>query len=446
MSENRFEYASWQQLHEDVARRGCELPFEDDPAVLFQPVRYGRMACPNRLVAQPMEGCDGEPDGRPGELTIRKYCRLGAGGWGLIWFEACAVQPQARANPRQIWLHDDSAEAFAAMLAATLEAAAAAGRPRPATVLQLTHSGRYSRPGEKPQPIIAQHSGVLDPFHKVPPDCPLIADEELDALQDAYVKAAILAAQVGFDGVDIKSCHGYLMNEILGARTRAGRYGGTYANRTRMLRETFAKVVAAAGDRLEVTTRANVCDAVDYPFGWGVDKSDCMRPDLTEPLALIGELTALGLRGVNITTGNPYYNPHVNRPADQMIANWPDPPEHPIAGLSRISSVARDVQQAHRELAVVASGGTWARQFVGNLAAGMVKQGWCSMVGLGRGSIAYPDLPSDLKTTGRLDSRKVCITCSRCSQLMRDRQCSGCVIRDAEVYLPLYRVGRAAAK
>ncbi|HOF17866.1 MAG TPA: NADH:flavin oxidoreductase, partial [Phycisphaerae bacterium] len=304
---HRFAYRSLHELKDEISRRDLDLPTSDDLSILATPVSFGRLTVPNRFAAQPMEGCDGGADGAPGELTVRKYRRLAAGGVGMIWFEACAVVPEGRANPRQLWLHEGTAGAFAAMVRATRQAAADAGGPQPVLVLQLTHSGRYSRPVDKPAPIIAHHSAVLDPRHNLPADYPLISDERLDALQDDFVRAALLAAEAGFDAVDLKSCHRYLLSELLASFTRAdSRYGGSYENRTRMLRETSAKVRRAVGTRVEVTSRLNAFDAIAHPYGWGVSRNDALRPDLSEPVRLIGELREAGCGGINITIGNPY--------------------------------------------------------------------------------------------------------------------------------------------
>jgi len=439
----RFSYRSLEELTDAFAARGFELPTSEDLSVLAEPVRYGRLTVPNRLVVQPMEGCDGTADGAPTELTVRRYERFGAGGAGLIWWEACAVVREGRANPRQIWLHEATFEAFRHMVSAARTAARESVGYEPVCVLQLTHSGRYSKPGRTPAPIIAHHSEVLDPRHGLPADHPLISDQELDALQEAYVAAARLAAEAGFDAVDIKSCHRYLISELLASFTREdSRYGGTYENRTRMLRETAAKVREAVGDRIEVTCRLNAYDAIRWPYGWGVDRQDAGKCDLAEPTRLVGELKADGFGGVNITVANPYFNPHVNRPADWMIADWPDPPEDPIAGVARIVGVARDIQRAHPDLPVIGSGYTWLRQYVPQFAAGAIRAGWCGLVGLGRGALAYPDFAKDTLRGGAMDPRKVCVACSSCTQIMRDGGRSGCVVRDHEVYAPIFRAGR----
>ena len=460
----RFAYRSLKELHRDVARRGLDLPVSEDLSILARPARFGRLTLPNRLAVHPMEGCDAAPDGSPEGLTVRRYTRLGAGGAGLIWVEACAVVPEGRANPRQLWINDRSAPAFRAMLQAARDAARQAaqeparqaaqeaardaardanGAPGPAFILQLTHSGRYSRPGRKPAPVIAAHNAVLDPRHNLPADYPLITDEELDRLQEAFVRAAVLAAECGFDGVDIKSCHRYLCSELLSCFTREGsRYGGSYENRTRFLRETADKIRRAAGDRLEVTCRLNIYDAIPWPYGWGVDRQDAAKADLSEPLRLIGELKAMGFGGANVTVANPYFNPYVNRPADWMIAHMPDAPEHPLEGVARLVKLAGQVQKTYPDMCMIGTGYSWLRQYVPYFAAATIARGWASVVGLGRGSFAYPDFARDILTTGRMDPRKVCVACSSCTQIMRDGGRSGCVVRDEAVYGPIFRLGR----
>ena len=92
----RFAYRSLDELRQEIASRQIDLPTSEDISVLATPVTFGRLTVPNRMATQPMEGCDSLPDGSPSELTVRKYRRFAAGGAGLLWWEACAVVPEAR--------------------------------------------------------------------------------------------------------------------------------------------------------------------------------------------------------------------------------------------------------------------------------------------------------------------------------------------------------------
>jgi len=442
-----FHYQSLDQLRHDAAKLATGLEFDEDLSPLFEPVKAGAWTLPNRFVVLPMEGCDGLPDGSPDELTFRRYRRFAAGGAGLLWVEATAVVREARANPRQLWLHEQTLDAFARLAEEARRAAREAMGPnhRPLLIIQLTHSGRYSRPGRQPQPIIAHHSPFLDPAHGLPPDYPLISDDELERLEDAYVAAARCAQRAGFDGVDLKACHRYLVSELLASHTREGsRYGGSFENRSRFLRQTAQKVRAAVPGLL-VSTRMNAFDAMAYPYGFGMDRHDPTRPDLTEPKQLAGFFQSLGAPLINITIGNPYYNPHVNRPFDLPTQGAPLSPEPPLLGVDRFARIVAEIQAAHPALRVIGGGYSWLRQFFVNLAAANVRRGWVSLVGIGRLAFAYPDCVRDLLDKGRLNPEKVCVACSACTQIMRDGGRAGCVPRDAEIYEPIYKAGRAEA-
>ena len=434
----RFHYRSERELLAERDRLGLEIPYQRDLSALGRPLSIGRGQAPNRIAIHPMEGCDGTAQGAPGELTLRRYRRFAAGGAGLIWFEATAVVQEGRANPRQLYLTRDTLDDFKRMLEDTLATAQREQGIRPYTVLQLTHSGRYSNPGGGLGPVIAAPNPYLD-TPKVRERGRIISDEELERLEDAFAEAAYLAAEAGFDAVDIKACHRYLNNELLSAFTRPGRYGGSYENRTRFMRNAVDKVLSRAGDRVDVASRFNAYDAIAYPYGWGVSRQDPHRPDLTEPKRLLRELSELGVALADVSCGNPYYNPHIGRPYDRGPYV---PPEHPLEGTARMLSVMRQMAQAAPDMAVIGTGLTWLRQYGAPVAAACVERGWFAMAGFGRQGFAYPDFPSDILHEGGMDPKKVCVGCTDCSCIMRDGGRAGCVIRDGAVYLPIYQAGR----
>jgi len=443
----QFHFHSPDEVRRRIAELGLDLELSDDLRPLLEPVKAGGFTLPNRMVVLPMEGCDGLEDGSPDRLTFRRYRRFAAGGAGLLWVEATAVATEGRANPRQLWLHEKTVAAFTQLVGEARKAArdACGASHRPMLIVQLTHSGRYSRPLDKPQPIIAHHSRFLDPTHNLPPAYPLITDDELERLEDRYVEAALCAQRAGFDGVDVKACHRYLVSELLASHTRQdSRYGGSFENRSRFLRNVVAKIRAAAPGLL-VTARLNAYDAIAYPYGFGVDQADPTKPDLAEPIKVVRFLQSQGAPLVNITIGNPYYNPHVNRPFDLPTAGAPLPPEPPLAGVARFVHVVREVQAAVPEMLVIGGGNSWLRQFFPHLGAANVRKGWVSLVGVGRMAFAYPDFARELKERGQLDPLKVCVTCSACTQIMRDGGRTGCVPRDGEIYEPIYKQGRAEA-
>lgn len=435
-SHARFTYKTRDEIQKDAAAFGIELPLTSDLSQLSLPLTIGSATLPNRLAIQPMEGCDGSFEGHPGEPTKRRYRRFASGGAGLIWFEATAVVPEGRANPRQLYITMSTAGDLRRLLKESREAYTKryGSDVHPYAVLQLTHSGRYSRPEFEQRPIIAVDIPDLPFKGQIKPR--VIEDDELEALEDVFVNAAILAREIGFDAVDIKSCHRYLISELLAAESRAGRYGGNFTNRTRFLLNTIRKIREKGDAAPDVAVRLNVYDAIPWPHGFGVSLADHRSPDLAEPIRLATYLEAHGVKIINVTAGNPYYNPHVNRPYD--IGPY-IPPEHPLVGVARLLSLARDIKAAAPSTTVVASGLSWLREFGANVAAGCIAAGWFDIAGFGRQAFAYPDFAADIISHGGMDTRKCCIACGKCSEIMRYGGMTGCVIRDSDIYAPVYR-------
>ncbi len=439
-----FDLKTLHDLRLALAGLNLTLPIEEDLSVLADRVTIGCRETTNRFVIQPMEGFDSTPHGAPTELSFRRYGRYARGGSALLWFEATAVLEEGRSNPRQFWLHQANLGVYRRLVEQTRRLARETFGHELVLVLQLTHSGRYSKPLQAPAAMIAHHSKVLDPRGNLPDDYPLVTDEYLDRLQDRFVSTAKLAAAAGFDGVDVKSCHGYLISELLASHTRPGKYGGCLENRSRMLRQTMGKIHHEVPE-LFVATRMNVFDAVSYPYGFGVDRHDYRLADATEPIELIGRLRETGMPLLNVTIGNPYFNPHYNRPYDRAVVGHPAADDNPLGGVVRFIDVTRRIQEAYPELPVVGSGYGWLRHLMPQVAAGVIQSGSATLIGQGRGAFAYPDSPRDVFATGRMDPEKTCLTCSACTQIMRDGGMTGCVVRDAEIYARQFKLGRRRA-
>ncbi|HUS73816.1 MAG TPA: FAD-dependent oxidoreductase [Sedimentisphaerales bacterium] len=450
-----FQLSGIEDLKQLASRLGVPLDAIKDISILNEAVQAGGLVIPNSLAVHPMEGCDGDSAGRPGKLTVRRYQRFAAGGAGLIWGEATAVVSEARANPRQLWLNEKNKDSFrdlTAMIRQVAVESMGAGH-KPVIVAQLTHSGRYSRPEGVGRPMIPQRDPYRDALvpqqepnpntkSKIPDDWPTVTDEYLDKLQASYVEAARIAFEAGFDAVDIKSCHGYLINELFACHNREGKYGGPFENRTRFLLEVIDKIRKALGQDKAITTRLGIYDAIPYPYGWGVDKDDYTKPDLTEPKRLIALLQQRGVKLINITAANPYYNPHMGRPFNETIVGGYEEPEHPLVGVSRLINLAGEIQKEFSNIAVVGTGYSWLRTLLPNVAAAGKANGLASIVGVGRMGFAYPDFAKDIITKGQMFPEKVCVACSACTQIMRDGGMTGCVVRDNEVYGPIFEHGR----
>ena len=431
MKHETFHYPTLEALQLESKKLNAFIPTSEDVSALFQALTLAGKQGANRIAFQPMEGTDGTEDGAPGELTRRRYHRFAQAGPGLIWFEAVAALPQTRASAHQLWLTEKNVDTFKKLVEEIREISLKENGYAPLIVMQATNSGRYSKPHGYPEPLIAYH---CPPLEDTPlPSDRIVSDDDLKRFEEAYVKTARLCQEAGFDGMDVKCCHRYLACELLSAYTRPGAYGGSYENRTRFLKNCYrAAKSAVTGPDFFLTSRLNVYDGFSYPYGFGVNERNGLKPDLSEPVRLIGELKEeFHLPLINVTMGNPYKNPHVNRPYDR--GNYV-PQEHPLEGESRMMAGVSEIQHALPDLPVIGSAFSYPRQWAGNLAAGMVSGGHCAMAGFGRLAFAYPDFIRDLRETGAMDMKKVCVTCGGCAALLRQGTPAGCVVRDREVY------------
>lgn len=446
----KFNFDRYDQLKSKIKELDINIKLSEDLSILKNKVKVGNRYAPNSLAVLPMEGCDSKPDGSPSELVERRYTRFSAGGAGLLWWEACAVVEEGKANSRSMMISKGNVGQFEKLLVKTKKTAADHnGRDFiPLNVLQLTHSGRYSRPaGHKPAPLVPQHDPILDPAVGLDAGAPVVSDAYLDSLVGHYVESAKLARDAGFDGVDIKACHRYLISELLASHTREGRYGGSFENRTRLLRDIMIAVRQELGDDFIIASRFNVFDAHPYPYGFGCDKDDLWKFNPEEPMKLVRMMCDLGINLLSNSAGNPYYRyPQVTRPFDTSSLGIPVPDEFPLESIARLFEFTRMIQQKAGDVPVVGNGYTWLRQYLPYAGAANIKDGSCQLIGLGRSSFAYPDAARDILSGSGMDPKKCCITCSKCTQIMRDHGRTGCVIKDSNVYLPLYKEARADAE
>lgn len=438
-SKGHFTYKNLDELKKDIETRGLDIELSNDFEVFKQPVTIGNYTIPNALATHPMEGGDSDDTGSPTELTFRKYENIARGGAGLIWLEAVSVCQDGRSNDKQLWLREDNWEYFK-VLNDRIKAAAKEefGQDyEPITIIQLNHSGRYCKVNGKRNPIIATHKKILDDKIGITEDYPTVTDEYLDNLMMQYIEAARLSKKAGFDGVDIKACHGYLLGELLSAFNREGKYGGSFDNRTRFMRDTIELIKKdQACQGLLISSRFNVYDAIPYPQGWGVSKTNELELDLEEPKKLVQLLVEQGVKLISLTMGNPYFIPHINKPYD--IGGY-IPNEEVILSCNRLIKGIGEIQQSNPDACIVGVGYSWFRQFAPYVGAGSLVNGLCKIVGFGRESISYPDFAKDIIEYGEMKSNKVCVSCSKCSEMKSKIGTCGCVVRDSKTYVPIYK-------
>jgi NADPH2 dehydrogenase len=438
----------------DLEFDGELAPPEASPlgtAIEVDGVRVG-----NRFCILPMEGWDGTSDGEPSDLTRRRWRNFGASGAKLMWGgEAVAVRADGRANPNQLLLNERTQKSIAdlrQLLVSTHRERFGANAEADLLIsLQLTHSGRFARPHAKdrPEPLTVYPHPCLDRrFHSGTRE---LSDGDLDRLIEDFVGAARLAWNVGFQFIDVKHCHGYLGHELLSARDRPGRYGGSLDNRTRFLCGVIDGVRAGVPG-MGIAVRVSVYDTVpyvkgrdgvgvpetspaSYRCGFGLladlEEDERLSAALDDSRALLRMLDERGVRWICVTAGSPYYNPHVQRPALFPPVDGYSPPEDPLRGVARQIRATAMLKREFPNLVFVGSAYSYLQEWLPHVAQYNVRAGLTDFVGLGRMALAYPDLPADVLSGRPLRRKSICRTFSDCTTGPRLGLVSGCYPLDA---------------
>jgi 2,4-dienoyl-CoA reductase-like NADH-dependent reductase (Old Yellow Enzyme family) len=425
---------------------------------LAQPIRVAGKTLDNRFCAHPMEGWDGTEGGSPTAHTQRRWRHFGRSGAALVWGgEAFAVQQDGRANKNQLCLHRDS-ERDLSLLLTELRAGRreiSASDDGVLIGLQLTHSGRFARPLGPFAPKITQHHPLLAKKYALPATTPLLTDTELEAIGEQFVRAAVTAERAGFDFVDVKCCHGYLLHELLASKTRNGTYGGpALASRMRLFERIVAGIRTACPN-LHIGVRLSAADVAPYgkdeSTGRGTALTDqgidlanhhfnflpdatASTLDLDEATAFLQRCTELSIELCNVTLGSPYWNPHLQRPAAYPPSDGYLPPLDPLHCVATHLRVTRQLTQSVKGMAFVGTGYTYLQEWLPHVAQRAVANGEVTFVGIGRMLLSYPELPADVIAGRALQQKRLCRTFSDCTTAPRNGMVSGCFPLD-----PYYR-------
>ncbi len=409
----------------------------------------------NRVAIQPMEGWDGTTSGGISEEMVRRWQRFGESGAKLIFGgEAMAVRADGRANPNQLIINEENKAGIAKLRETLINAHQERyGRTDDLVIgFQLTHSGRFCRPNDKKrwESRIAYRHPVLDQKFNVTSDAQILSDGEIEELIQAYIQGAKIAAEIGADFVDIKHCHGYLLHEFLSAFTRPGKYGGSFENRTRILREIVSGI-RASGNNIDIGVRLSAFDFVPfkpdpslskpgklgpgipeeyplpYPYAFGTNQNNPLDYDLTETLKFAELCVELGVKILNLSAGSPYYNPHIQRPAAYPPSDGYQPAHDPLIDVARQLDVVRQLKaRSPAGLIFIGSAYSYLQEYLPHVAQYVVRHSWTDMVGLGRMVLSYPNMLAEAAEKGVLTPKVICRTFSDCTTAPRNGLISGC--------------------
>jgi 2,4-dienoyl-CoA reductase-like NADH-dependent reductase (Old Yellow Enzyme family) len=265
-------------------------------AHLFEPFRIREVTFRNRIVVSPM--CQySSTNGYANDWHKIHLASRAVGGCGLVLTEAAAVEPRGRISPQDlgIW-SDEHVENLAQIVELIHNFGAVAG-------IQLAHAGRKastSKPSkggkfldesqEGWRPLVSS-SAIA--FSKDSPIPEALSIEGITQVTEAFVQAAKRSLKAGFKVIEIHAAHGYLLHQFLSplANTRTDDYGGSFENRTRLLREVVQRVREVWPETHPLFVRISVTDWVDK--GWDIEQS----------LALSDKLKSLGVDLIDCSSG-----------------------------------------------------------------------------------------------------------------------------------------------
>ncbi len=245
-------------------------------AHLFDPLSIRDLTFSNRVFVSPM--CEySSTDGYANDWHFVHLGSRAVGGAALVLTEAAAIVPEGRISPQDlgIW-SDDHIAPLARMVRFIHEQGSVAG-------MQLAHAGRKAstyRPweghGTVPENAGGWSNVVAPSVVRFADHYPLPRALSLDGIQEivaAFAEAARRACEAGFRVIEIHAAHGYLIHEFLSplSNLREDAYGGSFANRTRLLREVVAAVRSAWPEGAPLFVRISASDWVDG--GWDIQQS-----------------------------------------------------------------------------------------------------------------------------------------------------------------------------
>jgi len=383
-------------------------------SILDSPVKIGDKTAPNRIVNQPMECNDADEVGNPTELTFDRYRKLAEGGAGIIIVEALTISRESRARKNQLGI----CEKTAPILEGLVKEMKRINRES-LIFFQITHSGQMSG---------ADFSRLVSVYPLPGKETHILTEGEIEKIGDDFAKAALIAKQVGADGIDFKQCHGYLGGEMLRpVNTRKDRFGGSFENRTRFFSETMEKIKKSVGSgAFLLGARFSVYEGI--PGGFGTPGPVEVIEDISEPLAFVRLMEKAGVDYINVSAGIPAITPEIVRPT----RNYPE-------GVYRHFGWAQAMKKQVR-VPIIGSGYTYLRDGKNDLkepdpmkksflywAEKNLKEGICDLVGIGRQSLADPLFARKI-LKGKSSEVNYCTACGSCSQLLRAQAQTGCPI------------------
>ncbi len=397
--------------------------------VFSRTIAVGGKTVGNRFVVLPTEGNDAAPDGAPSSRTVRRYRKHAQGGAGMIYTEAVAIAPGARARVNQLTLTDKGIEGFR-----TLAREVHAANPDVLFMMQLDHAGSLADP---------RFASPLSVYAR-PGAARILSDGEIASIRDNFIRSIVTAADVGFDGAELKFAHGFLCNEFIQpANTRPGMYGGGFENRTRFFAEIMEGAKAAlAGRDFILGVRFSAYEGL--AGGFGSESPEGVIENIDEPLRFVRLAQKLGCGVISVSAGSAAGNLEILLPSKSYAEGcyrhfgWAQAVKRAVS-VPVIGAGYSHLRDGHNGLA--GAGPDPLRKSMLYWAERNIELGAVDLVGLGRQAIADADFPKKV-LSGKTDEIDWCTTCAGCGILLGEQKHVGCSLYDG-YYKELFEARKA---
>ena len=375
---------------------------------LFEPLKIRNHTLPNRFFSQAMEANDGENGGQPSERSINRYIELAKGNWGGVSVEATSIIESSLARVNGLIINRKNLDSLKRLVEVFKK-----HNDKTCLVLQITHSGERS--GGFSEQVTVTPKSFADPARNA--NARYLSGDEIEKIKNLFVQGTLLAEEAGMDGIDFKMCHGYFCGELLRpSNTRDDKWGGSFENRTRFLKETVAEIKSGLRSRdFILGSRFSMYEGVRG--GCGTGGANEIVEDLSEMLEVIRIMNSLGMDYVNVSAGIPAVTGAITRPTEIS--------KNLVLHQLRYTKAVKDVlKKENSSLAVIGSAYSTYKEGSPEVMEEMLTKGYADLCGFGRQSFADPLTPKKIA-----DGEKVnwCVLCSGCTKLMIAQMHDGCI-------------------
>jgi len=359
-----------------------------------------------------MEGNDGENGGQPSQRTINRYIDLAKGQWGAVQVEATSVLETSLARINGMIINRKNLDSFKRFVESFRK-----HNDRACLFLQITHSGERSGPFSERVTLTPGDRGELSDGPRNT-GARFLSSDDIERIKELFVQGALLAEEAGLDGIDLKMCHGYFCGEMLRpSNTRQDKWGGSFENRTRFLRETIGEIKSGlrTGDFI-LGSRFSTFEGIRG--GCGSAGPDEIVEDISDMLDVVRTMDDLEMDFVNVSAGIPALTGPITRPTKTS--------KYLVLHHLRYAKTIKElIKKENRGLKVIGSAYSTFKEEALAVMEEMLSKDYVDACGFGRQIFADPLTPKKL-----IQGEKVnwCLLCSGCAKLMVAQQNDGCIV------------------